>query len=1201
MKHRKRMKAIPDAPGQSEAYGRGQQPPFKKGKDTMTTTSDALRLTPHDLSQRFRAGGGPVVLTGVQAVARLLIEQHVRDVRAGLTTASLVSGYPGSPLAGLDKTLAGVPELTRYHDVHLVPGLNEELAATAVWGSQSPLPVGTRTHDGVVGFWYGKGPGADRSGDVLRHGNLYGAHSNGGVLVLVGDDPGAKSSTVPCATERTLASLSMPVVFPRNSEELISFGLYGIELSRASGCWVGMKIVADVADGFWTVDKDFSTLAAARPQISWDGQPWTYQQRVMQVPSHSLVAEADLVGPRWAMVKAFAAANIFNRIEIDTADAWLGIVAVGTAFDLIRQGLRDLGLDDAALRRAGIRLMRIGMPYPLTDAILRDFAKGVRELLVVEEKTAFVETQVRDLLYGVTDQPRVLGKRGRDGEVLIPADGALTTGRLTGPLRRLLSGKVDLRMPNTERPLLPLSPVSRIPYFCSGCPHNRSTVVPEDSIAAGGIGCHTMATIAPRKSSQVTSVTQMGGEGAQWIGQVSYTDVEHIFQNVGDGTFFHSAQLALQACIAANVNITYKILYNSAIAMTGAQHAQGALDVLALTHKLRTEGVKRIVICTDNPRRYRKRLRFTTRLAPGVVVWHRDRLDEAQRMLREIPGVTVIIYDQECAAAVRRLRKRGKRPPIAKRLVINEAVCEGCGDCGAKSNCLSVQPVDTEFGRKTQIDQSSCNVDFSCLAGDCPSFVTVEQDPTHVAALSPPVPPEVREPVLPCAGSSYNIYLAGIGGTGIVTVNQVLATAALQEGLRSSGLDQTGLSQKAGPVTSHLRLSDGVGEPANRLSERSANCYLALDLMVATEPANLEYCDPVTTVAVVSTSHTPTGAMVFDPSIPYPEDEQLLSYVSATTNRLIALDALSAGWTLFGSTEVANFLVVGAAYQAGLLPISGEAIESAIDINGVAVDANIAAFRWGRVAVADPSAFAAATAVPPRQAPSRGDSEPERWVANTTLVGETRRLAGIRAADLCAHSGSRVARKYLTVVQSAAQAERCIGDSTAFSAAVARGLHRFMAYKDEYEVARLLTDPMKQLAVTQHVPGAKRVAFNLHPPLARAIGLNHKISLGARWLPVLRALAKARGLRGSWFDPFAHAHIRRIERALVDDYLELVESLTCDLGTLGVENAASIADTAEFVRGYEEVKLRAVIAYRARRVEFGYPIGAALADLLGNR
>ena len=617
-----------------------------------------------------------------------------------------------------------------------------------------------------------------------------------------------------------------------------------------------------------------------------------------------------------------------------------------------------------------------------------------------------------------------------------------------------------------------------------------------------------------------------------------FTDVGHIFQNLGDGTYFHSGQLAIQACIAAGVNITYKILYNSAVAMTGAQDAQGALDVPALTRKLHVEGVARIIICADDPSRYGRRAARKKHLAPGVLVWHRDRLDEAQRLLREIAGVTVIIYDQRCAAEARRLRKRGKLPPVTKRVVINEAVCEGCGDCGAKSNCLSVQPVDTEFGRKTRIDQSSCNIDFSCLAGDCPSFVTVEVDPRHISARpSPPPPPTVPEPRLPTVDSSYDIYLAGIGGTGIVTVNQVLATAALQQGLQCTGLDQTGLSQKAGPVTSHLRLSHDQPEPANRVNEGGADCYLVFDLMVAAEPVNLRRCDPAATTAVASTSPTPTGAMVHDPTIRYPSESQLLGRVSTACHQLISLDALGSAMALFGASEVTNLLVVGAAYQSGLLPVSAAAIESAITLNGVAVAANIAAFGWGRVAVADPAAFAAATAQP-SAAPG---PDVERWVARTSLLGETRRVAGVLAAQIHAHSGSPAAFRFIELVESVAEAERLVGQGSAFSCAAARGLHRFMAYKDEYEVARLLTDSTQLRAIAQQVPGARRVSFNLHPPTLREAGMGHKISLGPDVAPRAAGAFQGPRIKGNIVRPVrvhpnppdranSHRRLRRADR-----------------------------------------------------------------------
>ncbi len=590
------------------------------------------------------------------------------------------------------------------------------------------------------------------------------------------------------------------------------------------------------------------------PELEWEGRPWEYRQVPMLVPPGSLEAEAQMYGPRWAMVRAFLAANPINTVEVDTPDAWLGIVAGGKAFTDVRQALRDVGLDDEGCRRAGIRLLRLGMIHPVERDLLREFAAGLDTVLVVEEKTPFVESAVRDALYGMAAAPAVIGSADAQGAPLVPVAGELTAGVLAGPLRRVLAGRVDLAPVRRDPPKLELLPVSRTPYFCSGCPHNRSTVVPEGAVAGGGIGCHAMVALTHRPSSEVSSITQMGGEGAQWIGQAPFTAAGHMFQNMGDGTFAHSGQMSVQACVAAGVSITYKLLYNRAVAMTGGQDAEAGLEVPALTAKLLAEGVRKIIVCADEPERYR-------RLAPlpaGVDLWHRDRFDEAQRVLAAVRGVSVLVYDQRCAAESRRMRKRGTLPIRPTRVVINEAVCEGCGDCGVKSNCLSVQPTDTEFGRKTRIDQTSCNTDYSCLDGDCPSFVTVEvpardrDGATPVERPEAPAVPDVE--AAPLTGTA-DVFLAGIGGTGIVTVNQVLGSAAVRDGLAVHGVDQTGLSQKAGPVTSHLRVAadaDALG-PANRVGTATARCYLAFDVLVGADGRNLGYASPERTVAVVST------------------------------------------------------------------------------------------------------------------------------------------------------------------------------------------------------------------------------------------------------------------------------------------------------------------------------------------------------------
>ena len=1135
-------------------------------------------VSPSALAERYRPSSGPVLLTGVQAIARQLAEQHQRDARAGRHVATFVSGYQGSPLAGLDQLLAGIPELSSDYHVRLVPGMNEELAATSVWGSQLELPAGARSYDGVIGVWYGKGPGLDRASDALRHATMYGANPAGGALVLVGDDPASKSSTLPIASERSLAAMSMPVFFPRNAEEVVAFGLYGVALSRASGCWSAMKLVTDVADGLWTLDRDFAGFDITIPAIEWDGRPWSYRQRMCAAPTDSLLAEADLTGPRWTMVEAFNEANDIDRIEVDPVDAWLGVVAVGTAYDSLREALATLGLDETDLGRAGIRILRVGMPYPLgPDKVLR-LARGVDQVLVIEEKTAFVETQVKAILYGRTTAPAVLGKRALDGRRLIPADGELTAARLAAPLRTVLKNRVAITAP--PPPTLELTVLSskRGAYFCSGCPHNRSTAVPEGSLAGGGIGCHTLVTMSSRTDSQVTGLTQMGGEGAQWIGQAPFTDIEHIFQNVGDGTYFHSGQLAVQACVAAGVNITYKILYNSAVAMTGAQDVKAGLTVPELTHKLTSEGIAQIIVCADDPERHKG-----ASFARNVLLWDRGRLDEAQRLLREIKGVTVLIYDQQCAAEARRKRKRGNLPVRRTRVVINEAACEGCGDCGVKSNCLSVQPVDTELGRKTRIDQTTCNTDYSCLEGNCPSFVTVELPDSSVAASTPktPPPPPVREPHRTPIDKLHNIFLAGIGGTGIVTVNQVLAMAALRDGLHPDGLDQTGLSQKAGPVTSHLRLSAGPVEISNRISPESADCILAFDLLTAVEAKNVGYGSPNRTVSVASTSKTPTGEMVYNNAVSYPAEADLLSRLDVRSRALIAFDALAAARKLFGNTSAANFLLVGAAYQAGAIPIGADAIEEAIAINGVAVQMNQLAFRWGRAAVDQPEAFRDATTTETLSERSTS-ALPEQLFDGCTISGAPREVLERRAADLIDYQGAGLASRLITLAENVWVRERAITDRTDLSEAVTLNFFKLLACKDEYEVARMLTDPAFLEAVKAQVPDGHNLTFKLHPPVLKALGRKKKIDMGPRTHFALRLLAKGKSLRGTLIDPFGHTRMRRLERELITHYEAMVSKVVATLTFENYEAAVAIASAADLVRGYEEVKTRNLHRYVMR-------------------
>lgn len=1170
-----------------------------------------------DLDRKYRPGGGSAILTGVQAIARLLIEQHARDTAAGRRVGIFISGYPGSPLGGLDIALQNMSRLHKEHDIHHVPGLNEELAATAVWGSQSS--AGPATRDGVVGVWYGKAPGVDRAGDALRHGNYLGADPRGGALVLAGDDPSAKSSTLPCASEQALSELMMPVFYPADAREIVLFGLYGIALSRLSGCWVGMKLTSDVCDGLWATDISPAEPKITLPSVTWEGRPWRYAPTPVALPPASQDAERQLFGPRWEAVKAFAAANPVNTIEVAPAQAWLGIAAAGKTASDVRQALSNLGLDDAALAAAGIRVLRIGMAFPVDQGLVRRFAEGVRQILVVEEKRPFIENQIREACYGQPGAPQIIGKRDETGAPLVPGDGELSIERITAVLRHLLGSRLALPPARSAGDAAPL-PLIRTPYFCSGCPHSRSTVLPADSIGAGGIGCHVMVAMMPREESRITGVTQMGGDGAQWIGQAPFTTVQHIFQNIGDGTYFHSGQLAVSACVAAGVNITFKLLYNSAVAMTGGQDAVGSLPVPALVRKLRAEGVARVIVCADDPGKYPAK----TAWPAGTVVWPRARLDEAQRLLRDIPGVTVLIYDQQCAAEARRRRKRGQQAPRRTRVFINEAVCEGCGDCGVISNCLSLRPVDTDFGRKVGVDQASCNTDYSCADGECPSFAAVTVEPETAARPAKPArsarpaqePPQVDEPVRPeVASGSYDIVLTGVGGTGVVTVNQVLATAALAHGLTVAGMDQTGLSQKGGPVMGHLRVARGP-LLANRVSPGMADCYLGFDLLVAADPRNLGYLGPHS-AAVVSTSEVPTGAMVRDITTEFPVAPGLLARITsrAAEDRTLSIDSIRAAEGLAGDPIVANFLVVGMAYQAGLLPMSAQAIERAIRLNGVAVDRNILAFRWGRVAVADPAAFAKASRMPSATAVHDGAADHGAahhgaatarsnqaratgagLLDRTPLSGATRAIAELSAGELVAYASRRTALRYLRLVESAWQAERAVGEATAFSEAVARYLFKVIAYKDEYEVARLLTAPWSTEALRAAFPAGRRPRYLLRPPMLHALGLNGKIAVGRWGWPVLRMLARLRWLRGTPLDPFGYAKMRRTERQLAAEYQDMVRRLTSDLCDLTYQASVTAASAPELIRGYDSVKMASIARYRARLAEIAEPTGATPPD-----
>ena len=1141
------------------------------------------------LDDKYLREEGAIYLSGIQALVRLTLDQHRADRRRGLRTATLVSGYRGSPLGGLDAAFERAASIARAHEVRFVNGVNEELAATAVFGSQLASSFPAAKYDGVLGMWYGKGPGVDRSGDIFKHANLAGVGKNGGVLALAGDDPACKSSTIPSQSEPAFWAAGIPVLYPGSVQEVLDLGLHGYALSRFAGLWVGMKCATDVCDEAGTAEVSPHRVAPVAPALEIGGRPFAPSFDPRLFAPFSLEMEASLHSARLEAARRYAAANGINRIVARGEGDRIGIVASGKTWFDLRQALRDLGLEGEALRSAGVRLLKIAMPYPLEPGVVREFAEGLEEIVVIEEKRSFLELMLRDTLYGAPRRPRIVGKLDEAGNPFVPSFGELdadaiaplVAARLSGrPLPEGARARIATLDAVRRRPA-PLA-VARSAFFCSGCPHNTSTVVPEGSMAGGGIGCHTMAI---RMDRSVVGLTPMGGEGAQWVGAAPFTGTPHLFQNIGDGTLFHSGMLAIKAAVSAGVNITYKVLYNSAVAMTGGQQAAGALPVPALVRQLLAEGVREVAVVSDEPEKYRR-----GDLGPATL-HHRDELDAVQRRLREVGGVTALVYDQECAAEKRRLRKRGKRPDPPLRVFIDEAVCEGCGDCGVKSNCLSVQPVETELGRKTRIHQSSCNKDYSCLKGDCPSFLTavpLQEEAPRRKRRAPPMDEPLPGPAhAPACGAGYSIYLMGIGGTGVVTVDSIVGTAALLDGKHVRSLDQTGLSQKGGPVVPHLRLFDAPPEVGSRIGAAQADLYLGLDLLVSAAPQNLARADADRTAAVISTSKVPTGQMVTQVGSGFPEVAGLTRAIERATRSgaSLQLDSVRLSEGLFGDHMPAGLLLLGAAYQAGLVPLRAESIERAIELNGVSVESNRLAFRWGRRWVVDRDAVEAAARpeAPVLALPAEPPAEVAALLRGPGLSGEVRRLAEIRAPELAAYQGLALARGYLEFVrQVAAREQELVPGKTAIAEAVARNLYKLMAYKDEYEVARLLLREGTGGEIAAQFPGGARVYWNLHPPLLRALGMRRKLRLG-RWArPALLLLRAMRGLRGTPLDPFGRSEVRKVERALIGEYRALVLRALEGLSPATYEVVAEIAGLPDMVRGYEAIKLRNVAQFRQR-------------------
>jgi indolepyruvate ferredoxin oxidoreductase len=1162
------------------------------------------------LEDRYTAESGPVQMTGVQALARLPLNILRSDQAGGLKTAVFISGYEGSPLGGYDLELGRHAKLLASYDLVFQPGVNEELAATSVQGTQLAAGLADARVEGVTGFWYGKSPGLDRASDALRHANLIGTHPKGGAVAFVGDDPAAKSSTVPGASEFLLADLGMPVLYPADPQDVLDLGTHAVAMSRLSGLWVALKIATAVADASGTVEIGAGRVDPQLPAVMFEGKQWEHRLTARMLQPALSEMERSREGIRADVARAYARANRLNRSETFGRNPSIGIVAAGRTYLDMRQALRALGLDDAELAARGVRLLRLAMVHPLIAAEIEEFADGLAEIIVVEEKRPFIESALKAILYGVKDAPAITGKTDRQGAKLFSAEGELDADLIASGLAVRLGRYPEFTTVTAwqarqalRRPVISLPLVARTPYFCSGCPHNTSTKVPAGSLVGGGIGCHALVLMMePEAVGDVAGLTQMGGEGAQWIGMAPFMRTRrHLLQNIGDGTFHHSGSLAVRAAVASGVNVTYKLLYNSAVAMTGGQQATGAMSVPALTRMLTAEGVRRIVITTAEPKRYRR-----ADLASTAEVWHRDRVVEAQEVLSQVEGVTVLIHDQECATELRRKRKRGLAPDPAERVMINQRVCEGCGDCGEKSNCLSVQPADTEFGRKTVIDQSSCNKDYSCLKGDCPSFLTVIPSPKKPSTKRPSTKPGTGRATAPAlafdaiadpplrfdvVAAPHTTRITGVGGTGVVTLSQILSAAGRIAGREVRSLDQTGLAQKGGAVISDVKISAQQIEQSHKAAAGECDLYLGCDLLVAADAKNLAVADPETTIAVVSTTKVPTGRMIVDKTVPFPD-------VDATTDRIrsatrgsesVFVDARGLSVTLLGTDQFANMLLAGVAFQTGALPLPARAIEQAIELNGVQVEPNVQAFRRGRQRVADPAGFAQAVAATSAVAPARPPTEPERRLIASVGAApgsELHRIVAARIPDLIEYQNAGYARRYADLVARVREAEdRSVSAQGELSEAVAAFGYKLMAYKDEYEVARLLTDPRAEAAVRAEFGAGARVSYRLHPPLLRALGMKRKLKLGPWFRPAFLVLRAGRIVRGTRLDPFGYTQVRRVERELIEEYTAAIDYLLGQLSTETYQRAVEIARLPDLVRGYENIKLANVALYRARLKE----------------
>ncbi|RZL37996.1 MAG: indolepyruvate ferredoxin oxidoreductase family protein [Rubrivivax sp.] len=1155
------------------------------------------------LDDKYALDAGRAFMSGVQALVRLPMLQRTRDAMAGLNTAGFISGYRGSPLGTYDQALwAAKKHLAKQHIV-FQPGVNEELGATAVWGTQQlDLFPEKAKFDGVFGLWYGKGPGVDRCIDVFKHANMAGTSKHGGVIAIAGDDHIAKSSTAAHQSDHVFKAVGFPTFFPSSVQDILDMGLHAFAMSRFSGLWAGMKTIQEIVESSASVSVDPDRVNILLPE-DFQMPPGGLHIRW---PDPPLEQEARMMNFKWYAALAYIRANKLNHNVIEGANDRFGLITSGKSFNDTRQALHDLGLDDATCRQVGIRLHKVNVVWPLEAQITREFAKGLQEILVVEEKRQIIEYQVKEELYNwrADVRPNVLGKfdagDGEGGEWSVPNPSehwllrpqadltpALIARAIAKRLKKLgvdsdIRARLDARLAiidAKEAALLAEQQTAggadRTPWFCSGCPHNTSTRVPDGSRAVGGIGCHYMVTWMPGRNT--ATFTQMGGEGVPWVGQAPFTDEKHIFSNLGDGTYFHSGSLAIRQSIAAGVNITYKILYNDAVAMTGGQAVGERPEghtVLQIMNSVISEGVKKLVIVTDEPAKYEG-----VALAPGVTVHHRDELDDIQRQFRDIEGVTVIIYDQTCATEKRRRRKRGKLVDPAKRVVINELVCEGCGDCSVQSNCLSVEPVETDFGRKRQINQNSCNKDYSCVKGFCPSFVTVEggelKKPKKEGRKSPfdAALPGLPMPVVPNPEEAWGIVVGGVGGTGVITIGQLLGMAAHLEGKGVITQDAAGLAQKGGATWSHIQIAN---EPeaifCTKVGTAEADLVIACDAIVAANKATLAVMREGRTYVALNTHGSPTASLVNDANWRFPGAACEAAVGNAVgRDHLGAFDAEEVAVKLVGDSLYTNPLMLGYAWQQGRVPLSYDALMRAIELNGVQVDNNKVAFEWGRRCAHDLKAVQALYAA--------------QQVIQLVKRQGVDEIIAKRMDFLTGYQNAAYAADYKAFIDKVRAAEAPLG-TTKLTEAVARYLFKLMAYKDEYEVARLHTDASFTNRIAGMFEGDYKVVHHLAPPLLAK--KNNKGELVKRpfgpWIrPAFGVLAKLKGLRGTAFDVFGYTAERRTERALIAEYRASIDALLAKGVTADrLALATDIARIPEDIRGYGHVKERHLHAARAR-------------------